>query len=206
MPQNSNLVLQADRSLIDRRNKDEATGEVQTLAGKLSGVRMGERAQRALPPELAERRARRSKKAERADDRKAARLRGSLLDSTDIGVRYQPKTRETQRAYEILLTLITNSIGSQPRDVLCGAADEILEILKNEHTQMKQKQREMEDILGSLDESALQQFHALGAKITDFTVETEQAGDEEAIDEELGVAVVFEQSDVEVGAGGRGGG
>ena len=40
---NSNLVLQADRSLIERRARDEATGEVLSLTGKLTGTRMGDR-------------------------------------------------------------------------------------------------------------------------------------------------------------------
>ena len=40
---NSNLVLQADLRLIERRGRDEATGEVLSLQGKLSGSRMGDR-------------------------------------------------------------------------------------------------------------------------------------------------------------------
>ena len=48
--QTSNLVLQADRSLLQKRDKDEATGEVQTLSGRLVGVKMGDRAQRNRPP------------------------------------------------------------------------------------------------------------------------------------------------------------
>lgn len=40
---NSNLVLQADRSLIERRARDEATGEVVSLSGRLIGTRMGDR-------------------------------------------------------------------------------------------------------------------------------------------------------------------
>ena len=43
-------MLQVDTSLIDRRGKDEATGEVQSLAGKLGGSRMGDKAQRTRPP------------------------------------------------------------------------------------------------------------------------------------------------------------
>ena len=42
-------MLQADRTLIDRRGKDEATGEVQTLAGRLIGTRMGDKAVRTKP-------------------------------------------------------------------------------------------------------------------------------------------------------------
>ena len=40
---NSNLVLQADLRLIDRRGRDEATGEVISLQGKLLGTKMGDK-------------------------------------------------------------------------------------------------------------------------------------------------------------------
>jgi pre-mRNA-splicing helicase BRR2 len=48
-------VLQADRSLIDRRARDESTGEVVSLTGKLIGTRMGDKAQRTKPPQMEER-------------------------------------------------------------------------------------------------------------------------------------------------------
>lgn len=47
-------MLQADRSLIDRRGRDEPTGEVQTLSGKLKGIRMGDKAQRSKPQSVDE--------------------------------------------------------------------------------------------------------------------------------------------------------
>ena len=55
--QTSNLVLQADRTLIDRRSKDEATGEVQSLVGHLIGTKMGDKYVRTKPsvPEPAKR-------------------------------------------------------------------------------------------------------------------------------------------------------
>ncbi|XP_006806007.1 U5 small nuclear ribonucleoprotein 200 kDa helicase [Neolamprologus brichardi] len=53
---NSNLVLQADRSLIDRTRRDEPTGEVLSLVGKLEGTKMGDKAQRTKPQRLEERR------------------------------------------------------------------------------------------------------------------------------------------------------
>ena len=45
---NSNLVLQADRSLIERRARDEATGEVVSLTGRLTGTRMGDRGETSV--------------------------------------------------------------------------------------------------------------------------------------------------------------
>lgn len=53
--QNSNLVLSVDRSLIDRRARDEATGEVMSLTGKLQGTRMGDKAEKTKPPQMEER-------------------------------------------------------------------------------------------------------------------------------------------------------
>lgn len=47
-------MLQVDRSLIDRRGKDEATGEVQSLVGKLLGTKMGDRFMRTKPNLLQE--------------------------------------------------------------------------------------------------------------------------------------------------------
>ena len=50
-------MLQADRTLIDRRSKDEATGEVQSLVGHLVGTKMGDKYVRTKPsvPEPAKR-------------------------------------------------------------------------------------------------------------------------------------------------------
>lgn len=53
--QNSNLVLQADVRLIERPRKDEATGEVMSLVGKLQGTKMGDKAQRSKPEKAEER-------------------------------------------------------------------------------------------------------------------------------------------------------
>ena len=48
-------MLQADRSLIDKRPKDEATGEVLPLSSRsLSISRMGDKAQRTKPPQMEE--------------------------------------------------------------------------------------------------------------------------------------------------------
>jgi pre-mRNA-splicing helicase BRR2 len=55
--QNSNLVLQADVRLIERPRRDEATGEVVSLVGKLEGTKMGDRALRSKPEKAEERKA-----------------------------------------------------------------------------------------------------------------------------------------------------
>ena len=50
----------------------------------------------------------------------------------EAGGFYQPRTAGTRDAYEALLGLIQTQFGDQPHDVLRGAADEVLAVLKND--------------------------------------------------------------------------
>ena len=59
--QNSNLVLQVDRNLVEKRRPNEATGEVKSLVGRLSGS-MGDRANRMSNKEKEEFEERKKKK------------------------------------------------------------------------------------------------------------------------------------------------
>uniref|UniRef100_A0A673GMM0 RNA helicase n=1 Tax=Sinocyclocheilus rhinocerous TaxID=307959 RepID=A0A673GMM0_9TELE len=112
---NSNLVLQADRSLIDRTRRDEPTGEVLSLVGKLEGTKMGDRSQRTKPQMLEERRAKRRKRDEDRHD--INKMKGFTLLSEGIdemvGIVYKPKTKETRETYEILLSFIQAALGDQ---------------------------------------------------------------------------------------------
>ena len=56
----------------------------------------------------------------------------------------------------------------QPRDVLCGAADEVLAVLKNDRTKDREKRREVEVLLGGLAEERFALLVNLGKKITDW--------------------------------------
>ena len=119
---------------MDRRVRDESTGEARTLVGKLSGTRMGDRVSRAKPNELE---LRKKKRAEKMAATKAAvkpaKMASSVLgDITDMNLKYRPRTTETQHTYELILSFITDYLNSQPQDILMGAADEILVILKDE--------------------------------------------------------------------------
>lgn len=82
---NSNLVLQADLRLVERRGREEATGEVSiiilvllliptfqplallqvhSLHGKLAGTKMGDRYAREKPKKSEEKKAKRAKRDE----------------------------------------------------------------------------------------------------------------------------------------------
>jgi pre-mRNA-splicing helicase BRR2 len=59
----------------------------------------------------------------------------------------------------------------QPRDILCGAADEVLVVLKNDKLKEREKKRETENLLGSTTDERFALLINLGKKITDFSSE-----------------------------------
>ncbi|XP_073981817.1 U5 small nuclear ribonucleoprotein l(3)72Ab [Rhodnius prolixus] len=199
---NSNLVLQADVRLIERRSRDEATGEVMSLVGKLDGTKMGDKFERTKPIKTEERKVKRQKRDEAQYD--FTRMKGTTLlsESTDdmVGVVYRPKTQETRQTYEVLLSFIQEALGDQPRDILCGAADEVLFVLKNDKLKDKEKKLETENLLGSLAEERFALLLNLCKKITDFGADDKIIPTvDENIDETYGINVQFEESEEEDG-------
>ena len=61
---------------------------------------------------------------------------------------FRPKTQETRQTYEVLLSFIQEALEDQPRDILCGAADEVLKTLKDDKRKEKEKKKEIEELLG----------------------------------------------------------
>ncbi|VDP40115.1 unnamed protein product [Schistosoma curassoni] len=200
---NSNLVLSTDRSLIDRRPRDESTGEVLSLAGKIRAQEMGHKSQRTKPPMLHEKRAKRQKRDESQQD--ALKLKGASLlndDFNDIaGIMYHPKTPDTRKTYEYILHCIQEALGDQSREILCGAADEVIATSKNVHLKDKEKRKETESLLGPLVDERYNIIVNLCKKITDWKEEepasTAVSNSNDSIDQTYGVNVQFEESDQE---------
>lgn len=197
--QNSNLVLQADTRLIERRPRDEATGEVVSLVGKLQKVKMGDRYQRTKPSVESK-----SKKKGKGDSEKSLmKMKGHSLLSESVdqsmGIMYHPKTPETRETYELILAFISEMLGDQPRDVLCGAADEILQVMKSDKSKEKEKKKEIELLVGSLNNDKFAVLSGLCRKITDFTFDDNTGGFNtgDNLDDTYGVNVQFEESDEE---------
>ncbi|XP_061385193.1 U5 small nuclear ribonucleoprotein 200 kDa helicase [Danaus plexippus] len=192
---NSNLVLQADVRLIERRGRDEATGEVLSLSGKLGGTKMGDRAQRTKPDKAEERKAKRQKRDEATYELTKSKSRAAWADETP-GALYRPRAQHTRHAYELLLAFMQSALGDQPRDVLCGACDEVLVVLKNEKMKDLERKKEIELLLGPIADERFALLVNLGKKITDFTISTSTEGNTE-IDETYGINVQFEESEEE---------
>ena len=140
--------------LIERRDKNEATGEVFSLNNRMLGTKMGDRHLRSKPAKSEEKAKKRAKRDEREQHLKVGRGTTLLSDSlTEVsGVFYRPKTQETRQTYEVLLSFIQEALGDQPGDILAGAADEVLVTLKNDKITSKEKKKETEAFLGSLAE------------------------------------------------------
>lgn len=141
----------------------------------------------------------------------ALRVKSSSLLSDDLdditGIIYRPKTPDTRKTYEYILHCIQEALGDQSREILCGAADEVIATSKNSHLKDKEKRKETESLLGKI---YVLSIHFLGSladeryniivnlckKITDW--KDEDTANTDNIDETYGVNVQFEESDQEV--------
>eukprot|EP01135_Chromosphaera_perkinsii_P009183 Nk52_evm18s1671 gene=Nk52_evmTU18s1671 len=237
----SNLVLRADRSLMDTRGgrgggagggkEGDASGEVRSLHGRLSGMKMGDRVRSHVLPVVEK--LKRERGEERVGEKggvdgerrrkKRGKGRGREEEEEGLGdvggLKYRPKTRESKSTYELLLSFVQGVIGDQPRDVLCGAVDEVLEVLKNDRLKDSQRKEKVEEVLGmnsgvgkGMRDERFAQLIGLSKKITDYVFDGGEEGeggavgigggatinpDEATLDDEFGVAVVFDEDEDE---------
>ncbi|CAH9061484.1 unnamed protein product [Cuscuta epithymum] len=202
---NSSLVLTTDNR---PRDTHEPTGEPETLWGRIDPKEFGTRAYKGKPAELEEK-VRKAKKKEREplssepiptrQSKKRRLQEESVLTATEEGV-YQPKTKETRAAYEVMLSVIQHQLGGQPLNIVSGAADEILAVLKNENFKNPEKKKETEKLLNPIPSSIFDHLVSLGKCITDYqegsdAVATATATGDEALDGDVGVAVEFEENE-----------
>ncbi|TGO91674.1 hypothetical protein BPOR_0021g00190 [Botrytis porri] len=223
----SNLVLQADRRFVTRRN-DEVTGDPESLAGQISIRDMGSRNAREDAPkqkkkasglpdverggyregeDVLEREQRKRKRGE------PAQLRGTgILSAADAlveGIRYRPRTSATRVTYDLILTTVANNLGDVPHEVVRSATDAVLEYLKDDDMKDFDKKKEIDDLLGaSTNPKQFNELVNLGKKITDYDAQNEDeemadgdnGGENGAeIDDRQGVAVVFDDNSDEEG-------
>ena len=114
----------------------------------------------------------RRERKEKDDARKKAKAGGSVLASVSEPGSYRPKTEPTRQAYEQLLHLLSSFLGEQPADILRGAADEILAVLKDDTLQGPNKKKACEGLLNAIGDDSMAQLTQIGNKITDFYIAT----------------------------------
>ncbi|VAI84780.1 unnamed protein product [Triticum turgidum subsp. durum] len=210
---NSNLVVNTGSR--PRCAHHEPTGEPQTLSGRIRARSFGDRAVRAKPPGLEEKRGRSRGKTARdaasADlpHRDAKRMRrGSVRHEDSVlslahDALYKPRTRATRTAYEALLSVIQQQLGGQPLDVLGDAADEVLAVLKDDRTRNPDKKKVIEKLINPVSGQMFHQLVSIGKLITDFHDAVNSAGvpsvdgTDMPLDDDIGITVEFEEDEDE---------
>jgi len=204
----SSLVLTTDRSALPRRDK-EPDGAPVSLAGRIDVKDMGSRVQRQAPKDLEKKKKKAVEGAEpieKASAKRKAEATGfgyaDIIEATqDVeGLTYRPRTAETRQVYELILAAVHSAIGDQAQDIVRSAADTVLEVLKTDSLKDFDKKKEIETVLGTIPNEQFSQLVSLSKKITDYNADDETMGDpdkEAEIDEEGGVAVVFDEEEQE---------
>jgi pre-mRNA-splicing helicase BRR2 len=204
----SSLVLTTDRSALPRRDK-EPDGAPVSLAGRIDVKDMGSRVQRQAPKDLEKKKKKAVEGAEPTEKTAAKRKAeaagfgyADIIEATqDVeGLTYRPRTAETRQVYELILAAVHSSIGDQAQDIVRSAADTVLEVLKTDTLKDFDKKKEIETVLGTLPNEQFSQLVSLSKKITDYNADDETMADpdkEMEIDEEGGVAVVFDEEEQE---------
>jgi pre-mRNA-splicing helicase BRR2 len=207
----SSLVLTADRSALPRRDK-EPDGAPTSLAGRIDPREMGSRVVRQVPKDVEKKKKKASDRKEGSEKQPAKRkTEAAGFGYTDIieatqdveGLTYRPRTAETREVYELILSSVHTALGDQAQDIVRSAADTVLESLKNDNLKDFDKKREIEEVIGPIAGENFSQLVSLSKKITDYGAEDETMADPDMerkdaeIDEEVGVAVVFDEEEQE---------
>lgn len=218
----SNLVLQADRRFTSRR-ADEATGDPESLAGRINIRDMGARTARDNAPtqkkkpksnfevergsiteggDVLEREQRKRKRGDGTGAYGAATVSDQDLAIEDL--RYKPRTPATRATFELITTIVSKHLGDVPMVFTRSAADAVLEYLKDDSLKDFDKKKMVDDLLGStMGPKEFNELVNLGKKITDYDAqdEDEEMGEDgmdadgPENDENQGVAVVFDEDE-----------
>ncbi|KAI0312601.1 hypothetical protein OF83DRAFT_1066919 [Amylostereum chailletii] len=207
----SSLVLTADRSALPRRDK-EPDGAPTSLAGRIDPRDMGSHVKREAPKDMDKKKKKAADGQDPTEKQIAKRRQEAAgFGFTDIieatqdveGLTYRPRTAETREVYELILSSVHQALGDQAQDIVRSAADAVLETLKNESMKDFDKKKEVEEVTGPISNEIFSQLLNLSKKITDYGAEDEEMVDPDRerkdaeIDEEMGVAVVFDEEEQE---------
>eukprot|EP01022_Parablepharisma_sp_SALTPOND_P017480 TRINITY_DN2801_c4_g1_i1.p1 TRINITY_DN2801_c4_g1~~TRINITY_DN2801_c4_g1_i1.p1 ORF type:complete len:2164 (+),score=294.83 TRINITY_DN2801_c4_g1_i1:1425-7916(+) len=194
------LVLKGERP---RARGDESTGEAGSLAGRKL-EKFGGLATREKPPGPPAEKDKAAKQKEILDPTREAALPtfkgpSHVLDTSIAEEQlYRPRTRETRALYEELLAIIQKYTGDASQEVIRGAADQVLAILKTESLRDVDKKKEVETLL--MDKVPDEEFNRLlvmSKQFIDFMVDEER--DMRAAEQEqlMDIAVNIEEREPE---------
>ena len=169
----SSLVIESDRSKLIRRDKEGGSGFVESLWGRIDTKEMGIRASRDTAPV--------TKKARASTSNILGIKTGSSKkDAQDVqfaDLKYRPRSKETRMIYEFILSLVHSMMATdQSEDVVRGATDEVIGILKSETLSDEQKRQDIRMLVTDASNSKLEQLLNLGVKLTDYQPMQEEDG------------------------------
>lgn len=81
---------------------------------------------------------------------------------------YRPKTKETRAFYEQMIMIVQRHMGDYSLEVIKGALDEIIAILKAEGVKDSERKAEIEGIIDRLTETEFNSLTVLGQQLTDY--------------------------------------
>ncbi|PCH40625.1 hypothetical protein WOLCODRAFT_159679 [Wolfiporia cocos MD-104 SS10] len=178
----SSLILTADWSALLRRDK-EPDGAPTSLAGRIDSCEMG-----STWKDLEE------KKKQKATDKQDTSERQPKRRAEATGFGYMDIIEATQDVEGLTY------LAQQRR---ASTADTVLETLKNENMKDFDKKKEVEEVVGPISNEMFSQLLDLSKKMTNYGAEDEMQVDphleqkDAEIDEEMGVAVVFDKEEEE---------
>lgn len=194
----SSLVLSSGR----RHGENEPTGEAESLVGRIDPKSMGSRVVKSQVQDVEKKR-----KAAENDDYGVVKKKyvsggpsqfaNVLQASAELdGLHYIPRTDETRGVYELILAMVQSALGDQTTEVVRSATDTAIEILKDDNMRDLDKKREIETFLGPVAEEKFGQYVNLSKQLTDYEEDTgEMAGAAADVDDEAGVAVLFDNEE-----------
>lgn len=192
----TSMVIQTDRSEIIRRDKEAGSDVVESIWGRVNVSEMGSRAGREAAPRASTNNNTKSVLGLRSGKKSTLNSLYELDDEVEL--KYRPKTRETQAAYEHILTYLQQlgDFSDQPAAVVRSVTEEVLIILKSTEDSWKDLDRKVkvEEALGvktgEISSEKYAQLVNLARRVTDFSVdEGESYRDNDGTQE---VAVVFD--------------
>jgi len=230
-PEGKKLEFRHNAALVlksERHGPKEPSGEAVSLSGKF--LKMGDRARvsgqpavsglssssssssassSAAPSAIATKIEKARKKRERPSDvgepdvlkRRVEVARGVDDDDGDSGMRYVPKTREMRIVWEQVLSIVQRLLGDVPHEVLAGASEEVVAILRDGESIESDKRSRVSSLLSigggsSLNDETFARLSSMSKLLMDFTMpgaSSSETFNNEGIDE--GVAVFQDDAD-----------
>ncbi|KJP85559.1 hypothetical protein AK88_04825 [Plasmodium fragile] len=200
---NSNLVLQREGPVP---NFNEPTGESESLAGRLKH-KMGDKVEYTKPTSHSRRKdepfVRSNKRKDLMFDDSRKKMRrgnnGMIKERSVLSINlqdifmYKPSTKYTEKMFSNVMGTVRSIIGDHTGDIINSACNEVLFILKNEKLSNEEKKKQVEGALevSSMSDEQFIELNNFAREIYDFNRKEVL----EEVDEEEGVAVVFEEDD-----------